>query len=94
LKNGKVADKTKSGPQVLRMADLVDYQKGSVVSRTIVDKKAGTVTLFAFDKGEGLSEHAAPYDALVCLLGGAAEVKIEGKPFLLKEGEFVVMPAC
>jgi len=93
LKNGKVADKTKPGPQVLRMADLVDYQKGSVVSRTIVDKKAGTVTLFAFDKGEGLSEHTAPYDALVYLLGGAAEVKIEGKPFLLKEGEFVVMPA-
>jgi quercetin dioxygenase-like cupin family protein len=81
------------GPQVQRMDDLVKYQKGSVVSRTIIDKKAGTVTLFAFDKGEGLSEHTAPYDALVYLLDGAAEVKIEGKPFLLKEGEFVVMPA-
>ena len=89
----EVAEKTKSGPQVLRLAELVDYQKGSVVSRTIVDKKAGTVTLFAFDKGEGLSEHTAPYDALVYLLEGFAEIKIEGKPFLLKEGEFLVMPA-
>jgi quercetin dioxygenase-like cupin family protein len=93
LKHGEVADKTKSGLQVLRLADLVDYQKGSVVSRTIVDKKAGTVTLFAFDKDEGLSEHTAPYDALVYLLDGVVEVKIEGKPFLLKEGEFLVMPA-
>ena len=93
LKHDEVADGTKSGPQVLRLADLVDYQKRSVVSRTIVDKKAGTVTLFAFDKDEGLSEHAAPYDALVYLLDGVAEVKIEGKPFLLKEGEFLVMPA-
>jgi quercetin dioxygenase-like cupin family protein len=94
VKDGKKADdKAKLKPQVLRMADLVDYQKGSVVSRTIVDKKAGTVTLFAFDKGEGLSEHAVPYDALVYLLDGVAEVKIEGTPFLLKEGEFVVMLA-
>jgi len=94
VKDGKKADdKTKLKPQVLRMADLVDYQKGSVVSRTIVDKKTGTVTLFAFDKGEGLSEHVVPYDALVYLLDGVAEVKIEGTPFLLKEGEFVVMLA-
>jgi len=94
VKYGKgVTDKTKSEPQVLRLAELVDYQNGSVVSRTIVDKEAGTITLFAFDKDEGLSEHAAPYDALVYLLDGVAEVKIEGKPFLLKEGEFLVMPA-
>jgi len=77
----------------MRMVDLVDYQKGSVVSRTIVDKKAGTITLFAFDKDESLSEHTAPYDALIYLLEGVAEVKIERKPFLLKEGEFLVMPA-
>jgi len=75
------------------MADLVDYQKGSVVSRTVIDNKAGTVTLFAFDKDEGLSEHTTPYDALVYLLDGVAEIKIEGKPFLLKDGEFLVMPA-
>jgi quercetin dioxygenase-like cupin family protein len=93
LKHGEVADKTKSGPQVMRMTDLVDYQKDSVVSRTIVDKKAGTVTLFAFDKNQSLSEHTAPYDALVYLLEGDAEVKIERKPFLLKEGEFLTIPA-
>ena len=75
------------------MADLVNYQKGSVVSRTVIDNKAGTVTLFAFDKDEGLSEHTTPYDALVYLLDGVAEIKIDGKPFLLKDGEFLVMPA-
>jgi quercetin dioxygenase-like cupin family protein len=93
LKHGEVADKTKSGPQVMRMTDLVDYQKDSVVSRTIVDKKAGTVTLFAFDKDQSLSDHTAPYDALVYLLEGVAEVKIERRSFLLKEGGFLVMPA-
>lgn len=75
------------------MADLVDYQEGSVVSRTILDKKAGSITLFAFDQGEGLSEHTAPYDALVYMMDGTAEVRIEEKQFLLKKGEFVVMPA-
>jgi quercetin dioxygenase-like cupin family protein len=93
LKHGEDPDKTKLGEQVVRMVDLVDYQKGSVVSRTIVDKKAGTITLFAFDKDESLSEHTAPYDALIYLLEGVAEVKIERKSFLLKEGEFLVMPA-
>jgi quercetin dioxygenase-like cupin family protein len=79
--------------QAARLVDLVDYQKGSVVSRTIIDRKAGTVTLFAFDEGEGLSEHTAPFDALVYLVDGEAEVVISGKPVLLKEGEMVVMPA-
>ena len=64
-----------------------------MVSRTIVDKDAGTVTLFAFDAGEGLSEHTAPYDALVAVLEGEAEVKIAGEPFLLGEGDMIVMPA-
>lgn len=72
---------------------MVDYQEGSVVSRTILDKKAGSITLFAFDQGEGLSEHTAPYDALVYMMDGTAEVRIEEKQFLLKKGEFVVMPA-
>jgi quercetin dioxygenase-like cupin family protein len=79
--------------QAARLVELVDYQKGSVVSRAIIDKKAGTVTLFAFDEGEGLSEHTAPFDALVYLVDGEAEVVISGKPVLLKEGEMVVMPA-
>jgi quercetin dioxygenase-like cupin family protein len=79
--------------QAARFVDLVDYQKGSVVSRTIIDRKAGTVTLFAFDEGEGLSEHTAPFDALVYLVDGEAEVVISGQPVLLKEGEMVVMPA-
>jgi quercetin dioxygenase-like cupin family protein len=76
-----------------RMADLIDYQEGSVVSRTIVDKKSGTVTLFAFDKGEGLSEHMAPYDAFINVLDGEAEVTVAGKTFALGEGEIVVVPA-
>jgi quercetin dioxygenase-like cupin family protein len=84
----------KSGlTQPTKMADLVAYEKDSVVSRTIVDKKSGTVTLFAFDEGEGLSEHKAAFDALVYVADGEAEVTISGKTFLLKEGEMIVMPA-
>jgi len=79
--------------QVLRLADLAHYQEGSVVSRTIIDKRAGTVTLFAFDEGQGLSQHTAPFDAMVYLLEGEAEVVISGKPLRLKEGEMVIMPA-
>ena len=73
--------------------DLLDYQEGSVVSRTIIDKKTGTVTLFAFDEGQGLSEHTAPFDALVHLIDGEAEITISGKPLHLKKGEMVIMPA-
>ncbi|MBX5327617.1 MAG: cupin domain-containing protein [Candidatus Bathyarchaeia archaeon] len=76
-----------------RLAGLVEYQEGSVVSRTVIDKKAGTVTLFAFDKGEGLSEHTAPFDAMVCVLDGEAEVTIAGKPLRVRAGEMVIMPA-
>ena len=79
--------------QPLNLIDLVRYQPGSVVSRTLVNEKAGTVTLFAFDEGEGLSEHTAPFDALVHLLEGEAEVVISGKPLRLKQGEMVIMPA-
>lgn len=79
--------------QVARLVDLAGYQEGSVVSRTIIDRKTGTVTFFAFDEGQGLSEHTAPFDALVYLLDGEAEVVISGKPFRLKGGEMVVMPA-
>jgi quercetin dioxygenase-like cupin family protein len=80
-------------PQPAKMVNLIEYQKGSVVSRTLIDKKAGTVTLFSFDKGEGLSEHTAPFDALVYVVDGEAEVAIAGKPAVVKAGEMVVMPA-
>jgi quercetin dioxygenase-like cupin family protein len=79
--------------QAVRLIDLIDYQEGSVVSRTIIDKKTGTVTLFAFDERQGLSEHTAPFDALVYLLDGEAEIVISGKALFLKEGEMVIMPA-
>ena len=75
------------------LSDLINYQEGSVVSRTIIDKKAGTVTLFAFDEKQGLSEHTAPYDALVYILDGQADVTISGKPVKLDQGEMTIMPA-
>jgi quercetin dioxygenase-like cupin family protein len=79
--------------QVVKLIDLVNYQEGSVVSREIISKPAGTVTLFAFDADQSLSEHAAPFDALVYLLDGEAAIVISGKTFHLKEGEMVIMPA-
>ncbi len=79
--------------QALKAADLVDYQEGSVVSRTIMDKGTGTVTLFAFGEGQGLSEHTAPFDALVYVLDGEAEVTISGKTIRLSKDEMVIMPA-
>ncbi|MEI9479337.1 MAG: cupin domain-containing protein [Deltaproteobacteria bacterium] len=81
------------GAQAFKLADLVSYQESSAVSRTILDRPSGTVTLFAFDEGQGLSEHTAPYDALVQLIDGQAEIVIAGKPVHLKEGELVIMPA-
>jgi quercetin dioxygenase-like cupin family protein len=79
--------------KVLDMAGLVEYQTGSVVSRAIIQQKTGTVTLFAFDEGQGLSEHTAPFDALVCLLDGQAEIVISGASHFLKQGEMIIMPA-
>ena len=79
--------------QALKMADLVDYQKGSVVSRTVIDKKVGTITLFAFDQGQGLSEHTAPYDAFVYIMDGEAEITIDGKVHVAVAGDMVIMPA-
>jgi quercetin dioxygenase-like cupin family protein len=72
---------------------LIDYQEGSVVSRTLIDKKAGTVTLFAFDEKQGLSEHTAPYNAMVYVLDGEVEITISGNPITLKQGEMTIMPA-
>ena len=79
--------------EILHMAELVSYQDGSVVSRQITKADAGNVTLFAFDKEQELSEHTAPFDALVHVLDGDAEVRISGKAFNLKTGDAIVMPA-
>ena len=79
--------------KVLDLDGLNDYQEGSVVSRQIIKKDVGTVTSFAFDAGEGLSEHTAPFDAVVQILDGEAELVIAGKPVKAKAGEMVVMPA-
>jgi len=76
-----------------KLVGLVNYQEGTVVSRTVIKKKTGTVTLFAFDKGEGLSEHTAPFDALVCILDGKAEITISGESVTVENGEMIVMPA-
>jgi len=79
--------------QTIKMVSLAEYQEGSVVSRTLIDKKAGTVTFFAFDEGQGLSEHVAPYDALVSVLDGEVEVAISEKIYHIKEGEMIILPA-
>ena len=79
--------------RVLEMADLIEYQEGSVVSRTIIDQQTGTLTLFAFATGQGLSEHTAPFDALVYLLDGEADIAIAGQPYRLRKGEMIIMPA-
>jgi quercetin dioxygenase-like cupin family protein len=78
---------------VLNLKEMAGYQEHSVVSREIIQKPSGTMTVFAFDKGEGLSEHTAPFDAVVYLLEGEAEIRIDGKAHLLKEGEMIIMPA-
>jgi len=77
----------------LKLKELVTYQSGAIVSRTLVSERNGTVTAFAFDEGQGLSEHTAPYDAMVIALEGEANIKISSKGFHLKEGEMIVMPA-
>jgi len=79
--------------EILKMSELVTYQDGSVVSRQITKADAGNVTLFAFDKDQELSEHTAPFDALVHVLEGEAEIKISGKPFHLRAGDAIIMPA-
>ena len=79
--------------KVSKLDHLIDYQQGSVVSRTLIDKKTGTITLFAFDENQGLSEHTAPYDALVYVIDGEVEIIISGEPLTLRKGEITVMPA-
>ena len=79
--------------QVSKLKEIAAYQEHSVVSREIIRKPSGTMTVFAFDQGEGLSEHTAPFDAAVYLLEGEAEIRIDGKPYSVKEGEMIIMPA-
>src|SRR5271157_2942945 len=78
---------------VASLIDLAEYHHDAVVSRTIIDRKAGTVTFFAFDAGQGLSEHSAPFDALVYLLEGESEITISGKPARVRKGEMIIIPA-
>src|ERR1700675_2454736 len=79
--------------EVVRLIDLVNYQEGSVVSRTLVNLATGTVTLFAFDEGQGLSEHTAAFDAVAHVLEGEAEITVSGKPLRTTTGEAVLLPA-
>ena len=93
-----VADKQQKSDEnliarVIKATDLANYQEASVVSRTIIDKTVGTVTLFAFAEDQGLSEHTAPYDAMVYIIDGEAEITISGVSLYLKAGEMVIMPA-
>jgi len=81
------------GAQAARADELVGYQDGAVVSREIVKKPSGTVTVFAFDEGQGLSEHIAPFDALAQVLEGEVEITISGKPHRLQGGALILMPA-
>ena len=79
--------------QRIPLAELLTYQQGAVISREIIKKPKGSVTVFAFDEGQGLSEHTAPFDAMVFCLEGEVEVKISGEPTGLKAGEMIIMPA-
>ncbi len=79
--------------QAAKLSELVDYQEGSIVSKEIIKNEKGTVTLFAFDKGQGLSEHTVPFDALVYNFDGKANVIIEKETHLLEIGEVIIMPA-
>ena len=86
------ATKEKTGVAI-GLSTTVSYQKDSVVSQEIIKKKTGTVTLFAFDKGQGLSEHTAPFDALVYLMDGSAVITIAGKANAVKKGDYIILPA-
>lgn len=81
------------GAQISNVLELVNYQEGAVVSREVVKRPTGSVTIFAFDEGQGLSEHTAPFDALVQVLDGEVEINIAGAPHRLHCGEMILMPA-
>ena len=86
-------DRANTVAEPANLSELVDYQAGGVVSRTLISKEAGTVTLFAFDQDQGLSEHTAPYDAMLIVLEGRMSAKIAGKDFVLDKGQVIIMPA-
>ena len=79
--------------EAISLAGMVNYQEGAVVSRTLIQRPAATITLFAFDEGQGLSEHTAPFDALSHVLEGEAEIIVSGKPMVTRAGHAVLMPA-
>ncbi len=79
--------------KAVEISGLVSYQSGSVVSRTLIDRKTGTITLFSFEAGQGLSEHTAPFDAFVQIVDGTADVTIDGKVQRVSAGEFIIMPS-
>ncbi len=93
VKRGAATEGESLKGRALALAELVSYQEGAVVSREIMKGEKGSVTVFAFDRGQGLSEHTAPFDALVHVLEGEAEVTISGTPLRLRAGEAVIMPA-
>jgi len=88
-----MVDSSKIDNSLVYKSDIIDYQENSVVSRTIIDKTVGSVTFFAFAEDQGLSEHSAPYDALVYITDGEAEIVISGKPHRLKKDEIIIKPA-
>ena len=88
-----IASSEIAGAQALPLLGLVNYQDGSVVSRVVLKREKGNITIFAFDEGQGLSEHTSPFDALVQAIEGEAEITVAGKPIALKAGEVVLLPA-
>lgn len=84
---------SKNLAQVIDLTGLIDYQEGSVVSREIINKTNGSITIFAFDDSQGLSEHTAPYDTVIYILDGVAEIKLSNKNHKIKKGEIIIMPA-
>lgn len=79
--------------KVLKLSELVDYSAGGVISKQVLKNEVGNITLFSFDKGQGLSEHTAPFDAMVQVLEGTVEIKIDGNPIVVKANETIIMPA-
>lgn len=83
----------KNQENILKLKEISEYQNNNIVSNTLINKKTGTITVFAFDKNQSLSEHTAPFDAFVYIIDGEADIKISGKSYRLKKGEAVIMPA-
>ena len=88
-----MSEKSAKKGKSMELAGAIKYSKASIVSKTLLDKRSGSLTLFAFDAGQGLSEHTSPYDATIQVIDGEAEVRIAGKPARVKTGEMIIMPA-